>query len=82
MVPIINKTQSQIIRLYPGERVCQIVFHLLSDSLTETDMKKHGKTVAKYHDAGDGDLGSRPDSDEEMELIRRGNLKELKKTKF
>lgn len=35
MIPILNKTNSQIIRIYPGERICQVLFHRLEDDLTQ-----------------------------------------------
>jgi deoxycytidine triphosphate deaminase len=49
MIPIKNKTQSQIIRIYPGERFVQLVFHMLTMPLTKEEAMKHGTSKPKYH---------------------------------
>ncbi len=81
MIPILNKTTSQIIRIYPGERVCQIVFQKLASSLQKEDAMRHGAQHAKYEGAGASGLEGKCDAEEEMELIRTGRLDELKKQK-
>jgi len=82
MIPILNKTSSQIIRIYPGERICQIVFQTLSSSLPKEEALRHGKNGAKYNGCDAKNLDSRKDADEEMELIRNGNFEALKKHPF
>ena len=76
IIPIMNNTESQVIRLYPGERVCQVVFMELSSELTKGSMMKHGLTKAKYHDRSST---ARKDRTDENDLIRSGKLEKLKK---
>lgn len=78
MIPIVNNTHSQIIRLYPGERICQLVLHTLSSPLNPEDAKKHGEVSAKYESSTPFGLEARSDSAEEVELIKAGRLDELK----
>lgn len=78
-LPIINNTDNQIIRLYPGERVCQLVFHTTSSGLNDEEAKKHGIIGAKYEQSAPYSLEPKSDSSEEIELIKSGKLDELKK---
>jgi len=82
MIPILNKTSSQVIRIYPGERICQVVFHRLTQSLDREDALIHGKIAAKYTDCDGHNLVSKKDDDEEIELIKAGNLGGLKQHKY
>lgn len=82
VIPILNKTSSQVIRIYPGERICQIVFQRLVSELEKEDAMLHGRIPAKYDGSDAKNLASKRDSDEEIELIRRGDLEGLKKFKF
>jgi dCTP deaminase len=77
-LPIINNTHTQTIRLYPGERVCQLVFHLLSSPLTEEEAQKHGLKNAKYQESAPYSLIAKNDDREEVEFIREGKIDELK----
>ncbi len=79
MIPILNKTQSQVIRIYPGERICQIVFQLLTQGLESTDALRHGKIEAKYNNAGAEELSSKQDAESEVSAIRAGDFSALKK---
>ncbi len=81
MIPILNKTTSQIIRIYPGERVCQIVFQRLASDVQKDEAQRHGAQAAKYEGATSAELTSKCDAEEELELIRTGNLDVLKKLK-
>lgn len=81
MIPILNKTTSQIIRIYPGERICQIVFQKLASGLQKEDAMRHGAQKAKYEGAGANGLDGKCDADDELELVRTGRLDELKKQK-
>lgn len=78
MIPILNKTQSQVIRIYPGERICQIVFKKLTGDLEKEDAQRHGRAAAKYEGADAQSLATKKDADEEMEAIRSGNFEALK----
>lgn len=82
MIPIRNHTASQIIRLYPGERICQIVFQRLASNLQKSDAMRHGAQTAKYDGAGSGELASKCDAIEERDLVRSGQLDKLKKKKL
>ena len=82
MIPILNKTSSQVIRIYPGERICQIVFQTLMQDIDKEEAKRHGKGAAKYDGCGADSLASRKDADEEVELIRKGDFEALKKHPF
>lgn len=81
VIPVKNNTNDQVIRLYPGERICQIVIQRLESGLEKTEQLQHGKQGAKYHRTDNVD--SKTDSDEESQLIKDGNLEKLKaKHKF
>lgn len=68
-IPIRNNTKSQVVRLYPGERVCQIVFENLSEPITTEK--------SKYH-KGDIIDGLKRENKKESKLILEGKIKELK----
>lgn len=71
IIPIRNNTRSQVIRLYPGERFCQIVFEELKSSSQARASRYHQKDII---------YGSLPErSTGEMRLIRSGKLAELKR---
>ncbi len=71
MIPIRNNQPSQVIRIYPGERFCQIVFHTLDEEVEIRESRYHKKDIA---------TGVLPDkSEEEREMLRSGKMKELKK---
>lgn len=50
MIPLKNKTSSQVIRIYPGERFVQVVFHKLERPLPYDEAMKHGIKAPKYHE--------------------------------
>ena len=68
-LPIRNNTQSQIVRLYPGERLCQIVFEQLTESVEARKSKYHKKDIIE---------GIGLEKKEEAELIMSGDIKKLK----
>lgn len=76
-IPVFNST-THVIKLFPGERVCQLVVHQLSSVLTSDDAKKHGISSAKYMDATPYGLEAKSDSKEEVDFIKSGKLEELK----
>lgn len=79
MIPIVNKTSSQVIRIYPGERICQVLFHRLTTPLSREEALIHGKSAAKYNDADGNQLASKKDADEEIQYLKKGDLIGLKK---
>ena len=70
VLPIRNNTKSQTIRLYPGERLCQIVFEELSEPITQVKKSKYHKT--------DMIDGFKKDQGEEGRLILKGDINKLK----
>ncbi|MBT3418881.1 MAG: dCTP deaminase [Candidatus Magasanikbacteria bacterium] len=79
MIPIQNNTNNQVIKVYPGERICQIVFEELISAVPKDTVHIHGLNTAKYIDANDQTLSSKKDKREEIDLIKKGNLDKLKK---
>jgi len=78
MLPVMNNTRDQIIKIYPGERICQIVMHKLNSELSTEEASIHGVSKAKYLSSTPYGLEARSDSEEEVNFIREGKLKELK----
>jgi len=68
-LPVKNNTQSQVIRLHPGERFCQIVFEELSETITPRKSRWHQKDIIER--------GGKEKS-QEMKLIISGDIKKLK----
>lgn len=83
MLPIHNHTTNHVIRIYPGERVCQMVFEELSSRLTKKEAQLHGVKKAKYLESKDSSVTyenvKRKEAKEELELIRSGKISKLKK---
>lgn len=71
LIPIKNNTQNQVVRLYPGERFCQIVFETLDEPAEFTKSRFHKKDLAE---------GVEPSKNEESDLIESGKIRELKNT--
>ena len=70
VLPIRNNTKSQTVRLYPGERLCQIVFEELSDNIPSPRKSKyHKKDIIE---------GIKKEKGDETRLIVKGNIKGLK----
>ncbi len=74
--PMKNEAGNQVLRVYPGERVCQVIFETLSSPLTPDEANLHGLTAAKY--SGTGSPAYRLDKDEERQALAAGKLEELK----
>lgn len=68
-LPIRNNTHSQIVRLYPGERLCQLVFETLSEPVNARKSKYHKRDIIE---------GISREKTEEVELILSGDIKKLK----
>lgn len=75
MIPISNKTD-QVIRVYPGERICQVTFSTLSSGISKEEGEIHGVAKAKYQ--GGNGVEARKDRNEEIDLIKSGQLDSLK----
>lgn len=74
--PMKNEAGDQVVRVYPGERVCQVIFQELKEPLTREEANLHGLTAAKYTDTGTPNF--KLDKDEERALLIAGKLDELK----
>jgi dCTP deaminase len=74
--PMKNEAGDQVIRVYPGERVCQVVFEELKSALTPEEANLHGISAAKYSQT---DGGYKLDKDEERKHLVEGNIEEMKK---
>lgn len=74
--PMKNEAGNQVIRLYPGERICQILFEDLARPLSQAEAKAHGMAHAKYTHQTSGLY--RLDKQEELEAILSGQLPSLK----
>lgn len=79
MIPIINNTSKQVIKIYPGERICQVVFQRLESKLSSDEASMHGLAKAKYTKTRKGFAGGKNDKSKEIKLIKEGKIKELKR---
>lgn len=71
LIPVRNNTQFQVIRLYPGERFCQIVFEEISGTPDLQKSRWHNKDViVTIQDER---------SKSEMEYVRKGEISALKR---
>ena len=76
VIPIRNNTESQIIKLYPGERFCQIVFERLDETAEIRESRYHQKDIIEGFIKKDS---KNADKDTvELQLVREGNIPELK----
>ncbi len=77
-IPVRNNTGHQVIKLYPGERICQIVLEEIGESIDDAVMtnRYHGKDIIEGSIRSNPGLGI--SGEEELELIQRGAIKELK----
>ncbi|MEN9614346.1 MAG: hypothetical protein RLZZ347_653, partial [Candidatus Parcubacteria bacterium] len=68
-LPIRNNTSSQIVRLYPGERICQITLDTLTEAVEPRKSKYHKKDIIE---------GVAREKQVEAKLILSGKIKDLK----
>ncbi len=70
LIPITNNTSSQVIRIYPGERICQLVFYPLSQAVKPTKSRWH---------KSDTIVGRRSEKKKiEEKMVMKGEIKKLK----
>lgn len=74
--PMKNEAGDQVIRVYPGERVCQVIFQKLTSPLTNEEANMHGMSAAKYTDSNSQNFVL--DKEEEREMLISGKLESLK----
>jgi dCTP deaminase len=68
-LPVRNNTESQTIRLYPGERFCQIVFEALIHEVQIRKSRWHLKDVVERGEK---------EKSEEIDLVLSGDIRGLK----
>ena len=68
-LPIKNNTQSHTIRIYPGERFCQIIFETLTEEIKPIKSRYHNKDIIE---------GVAKEKNSESTLILKGKIKQLK----
>lgn len=74
VIPIKNNTLSQTVRLYPGERFCQIVFEKLSGETKSRQSRYHKKDIIDGVDTQSVAKEKRI----ENKLIQKGQIRDLK----
>src|SRR3989339_1135012 len=74
--PMKNEAGDQVLRLFPGERICQVIFEELKRPLSVEEADQHGLSKAKYSHSGEPTY--KIDKTEETELLTNGNLQGLK----
>ena len=75
-IPIRNNTAHQVIKLYPGERFCQIVLEDIEEESPEDTSRYHGKDIIEGVIRSNPTVGNK--GEEEIELIQKGDIKTLK----
>lgn len=74
VIPVRNNTLSQVVRLYPGERFCQIVFEKLESKVQAEKSRYHNKDII------DGFIRDKTKRDAtEIAFVSKGAIRELKK---
>ncbi len=71
LIPVRNNTQSQVIRMYPGERICQVVFEEISEAVQVKQSRWQNSDVIVTI--------KEERSTSEMDFVRKGNITGLKK---
>lgn len=74
VIPIKNNTISQTVRLYPGERFCQIVFEKLTGETKARQSRYHKKDIIEGVDVG----SVAKEKLIENKLIQKGQIRDLK----
>ena len=77
-IPIINQSH-HVLKIYPGERLCQMIIHELQTDTSTEEAEKHGLDASKYDQTTPYGLTSKLDSHAEIDILKIGNLDELKK---
>jgi len=80
MIPIRNNTKSQVVKLYPGERFCQIVFERLDESLKKSPGKENRYHKVDFKKAFTIVNSTKSKEEElEKEYVSKGKIDLLKK---
>ena len=76
VLPIRNNTPSQVIKLYPGERFCQVVFSRLDESVEPEKSRYHRIDIIEGFKRKKDDENKQEEM--EIKLILKGDIKKLK----
>lgn len=79
VIPIGNNTSSQVVKLYPGERFCQLVFESLDEPVEAEKSRYHQKDIVEGFIMSKSDKQRR--DGEEIKYVAEGKMKELKNEK-
>lgn len=74
VIPVRNNTLSQTVRLYPGERFCQIVFEKLTHSVDARKSRYHQRDIIDGVDVDSLEA----ERQVEIELLKSGDIRKLK----
>ncbi len=77
-LPIRNNTASQIIRLHPGERFCQVVFETLDNKAEIRKSRYHQKDIIDGFISHNKEANTEREDEKEINLILKGEIKKLK----
>ena len=76
VIPIRNNTSSQVVKLYPGERFCQLVFEALDEPVDAEKSRYHQKDIVEGFIMRKEEKQKR--DSEEIKYVAEGKIKELK----
>ncbi|MBP9763121.1 MAG: dCTP deaminase [Candidatus Pacebacteria bacterium] len=76
-IPIRNNTESQVIKLYPGERFCQVVFEKLDEKAEIKESRYHQKDIIEGFIKQNFKNAEKDRT--ESDLVREGKIPELKR---
>ncbi len=79
MIPVFNMTRTQKIKIYPGERIAQLVFSTTESVLSKEESLNHGLAKPKYQGVQGYQLDYKFDPHDEINLVKNGQLDKLKK---
>ncbi len=79
VIPIGNNTSSQVVKLYPGERYCQLVFESLDEPVEAEQSRYHQKDIVEGFIMTKDHKQKR--DNEEIKYVGEGKMKELKAEK-
>lgn len=78
-IPVLNQTKTQMIKIYPGERIAQLVFQSIEEGLSAVEAEDHGISKPKYQGTKAYNLDYKFDPHDELNFLKDGKLDDLKK---
>lgn len=80
IIPIRNNTSSQTIKIYPGERFCQITFDELSDNFKKPEGRYQRADIIEGYISMSSNPNVAKQDIKEIDFIQKGNITELKES--